>query len=120
MTAGWCRRRPSSSISGASPTPRFGAGSGARLTDFPLRCVTEPTTFDPAGLADVRKVYVAHTDPPLDSLAPFYAEATAAGWETHELAYGHDMMLVAPEATATLLERIAAGPAAAGAVPSRT
>jgi pimeloyl-ACP methyl ester carboxylesterase len=80
---------------------------GARLTDFPFRCQVEPTQFDPAPLARLRKVYVAHTSPPLPSLGRFAEAARAAGWETHELHCGHDMMLAAPEETADLLERIA-------------
>jgi pimeloyl-ACP methyl ester carboxylesterase len=80
---------------------------GARLTDFPFRCQMEATQFDPGPLDRLRKVYVAHTDPPLPSLARFARAAIAAGWETHELACGHDMMLDAPDATADLLERIA-------------
>ncbi len=80
---------------------------GSRLTDFPFRCQTEPTQFDPGPLSRLRKVYVAHTDPPLPSLGRFAKAALAAGWETHELACGHDMMLAAPEATADLLEHIA-------------
>jgi pimeloyl-ACP methyl ester carboxylesterase len=82
---------------------------GARLTDFPSRCLTEPSDFDPAPLAALRRVYVAHTDPPLPSLQRFSDGAVAAGWETHELRCGHDTMLAAPEATADLLEAIAAG-----------
>jgi pimeloyl-ACP methyl ester carboxylesterase len=80
---------------------------GPRLTDFPFRCQVEPTAFDPAPLTRLRKVYVAHTNPPLPSLGRFAAAALAEGWETHELPYGHDMMLAAPEATADLLEAIA-------------
>ena len=82
---------------------------GPRLTDFPFRCQLEPTDFDPGPLTRLRKVYVRHTDPPMASLEPFYEAAVAAGWETHELSSGHDMMLAAPEATADLLARIAAG-----------
>jgi pimeloyl-ACP methyl ester carboxylesterase len=82
---------------------------GPRLTDFPFRCQIEPTEFDPAPLGRLRKVYVAHTDPPLPSLGRFAEAARAAGWETHDLPYGHDMMLAAPEATADLLEAIALG-----------
>jgi pimeloyl-ACP methyl ester carboxylesterase len=80
---------------------------GPRLTDFPFRCQIEPTEFDPGPLGRLRKVYVAHTDPPLPSLGRFADAARTAGWETHELPYGHDMMLAAPEATADLLEAIA-------------
>ncbi len=80
---------------------------GPRLTDFPFRCQVEPTEFDPAPLARLRKVYVAHTDPPLPSLQRFYDTAVVGGWETHQLSCGHDMMLAAPAETADLLERIA-------------
>jgi pimeloyl-ACP methyl ester carboxylesterase len=80
---------------------------GPRLTDFPFRCQTETTRFDPEPLDRLRKVYVAHTDPPLPSLAPFAEAAHVAGWESHELRCGHDMMLAAPDETAGLLERIA-------------
>jgi pimeloyl-ACP methyl ester carboxylesterase len=82
---------------------------GDRLTDFPSRCQAEPTQFDPRPLSRLRKVYVAHTSPPLPSLGRFAEAARAAGWETHELACGHDMMLAAPEETADLLEMIAEG-----------
>lgn len=54
-----------------------------------------------------RQVYVHHTHPPPASPRRFYDDAVAAGWETHELRCGHDMMLVAPEETADLLESIA-------------
>ena len=80
---------------------------GPRLTDFPFRCQWEPTEFDPEPLRSIRKVYVRHTDPPLASLQRFHDDAVAAGWETHDLDCGHDVMLAAPEQTADLLERLA-------------
>ena len=85
-------------------TPPSATWVGARLTDFPFRCQTEPTQFDPGPLGRLRKVYVAHTSPPLPSLGRFAEAALAAGWETHELRCGHDMMLAAPDETADLLE----------------
>jgi pimeloyl-ACP methyl ester carboxylesterase len=81
-----------------------------RLTDFPLRCLTDPVLFDPAALGQARKVYVNHTQPPLASLQASFDLAVAAGWETHQLPYGHDLMLAAPGETATLLEAIALPP----------
>ena len=78
-----------------------------RLTDFPLRCQTEPALYDPSALAALRKVYVHHINPALPSLQRFYEAGVAAGWETHQLAWGHDMMIVAPDATAALLHSIA-------------
>ena len=82
-----------------------------RLTDFPLRCQTEPALYDPSNLAALRKVYVDHLRPALPSLQRFYQAAVAAGWETHQLACGHDMMLTAPDATAALLHSIVDGAA---------
>jgi pimeloyl-ACP methyl ester carboxylesterase len=89
--------------------PALRAFVAPRLTDFPLRCQVEPTNFDPDPLARLRKVYVRHSDPPMASLDPFYDAAVGAGWETHVVRSGHDMMLAVPEATAGLLDRIAAG-----------
>ena len=80
---------------------------GHRLTDFPFRCQSEPTVFDPEPLRSIRKVYVKHTDPPLASLERFYDDAVGAGWETHQLSCGHDVMIAAPDQTADLLDRLA-------------
>jgi pimeloyl-ACP methyl ester carboxylesterase len=89
--------------------PGLRATVGPRLTDFPLRCATEPAEFDPGPLEAVRKVYVSHTRPPLASLRASADRAAAAGWQTRELDCGHDMMLAAPGETAALLEAIAEG-----------
>ena len=52
---------------------------GVGRTAFPFRCQMEPTQFDPGPLERLRKVYVAHTNPPLPSLGWFAEAATAAG-----------------------------------------
>jgi pimeloyl-ACP methyl ester carboxylesterase len=88
----------------------LGARVGPRLTNFPLRCAADPVEFDPAALDAARKVYVNHTNPPLASLQASFDLAAAAGWETHQLAHGHDLMLEAPEETAALLDAIAQPP----------
>lgn len=90
--------------------PDLRARVGPRLTDFPLRCLTDPVEFDPGALEQIRKIYVDHTRPPLASLRASFDLAVAAGWETRELPYGHDLMLAAPGETAALLEAIARGP----------
>ena len=89
-----------------------------RLTDFPLRCATEPTEFDPTALDGLRKVYVRHTAPPLTSLEASAAVALGAGWEFHDVPCGHDMMLEAPGAVARLLGRIAGASTASGPADS--
>ncbi|MBY8885870.1 alpha/beta fold hydrolase [Streptomyces sp. PTM05] len=83
--------------------------AGPRLTDFPLRCQTDAVHFVPDALDGLRKAYVRHTAPALDSLAPFHRRAVTDGWETHDLPCGHDTMLAAPRRTADVLGRIAAG-----------
>ena len=85
---------------------------GSRLTDFPLRCQVEPTDYDPAALARLTCTYFWHTDPPLESLRGSRERASERGWPVHEIPYGHDMMLQAPEETARILDRLA------GAAPS--
>jgi len=41
---------------------------GARLSDFPFKCQTDPMQYDPSHWRALRKIYVRHTDPPLPSL----------------------------------------------------
>jgi pimeloyl-ACP methyl ester carboxylesterase len=80
---------------------------GPRLTDFPLRCQVEPTTFDEESLARVPKAYVRHTSPPLASLEKSYRRAVSEGWDCHDVVAGHDMMLEVPELVADLVVGIA-------------
>lgn len=81
---------------------------GPRLTDFPFKCQTDPTPYDPTRWDALRKIYVRHTDPVLPSLDLSYSRAVDAGFELHELACGHDMMLADPNGTVAVLEHIAA------------
>ena len=74
-----------------------------RLTDFMLRCTTEPVDY-PAGTLDVVPCgYVEHTDPPLASLDASVHRARARGWPVIDVACGHDLMLAAPDATVDVL-----------------
>jgi pimeloyl-ACP methyl ester carboxylesterase len=88
--------------------PGLRALVGPRLTDFPLRCTTDRVKFDPAALAYVRQAYVRHTQPPLPSLDASFELAVGAGWQTHDLPFGHDVMLAAPAEAAAVLTDIAA------------
>jgi pimeloyl-ACP methyl ester carboxylesterase len=90
-------------------SPALRARVGPRLTDFPLRCVTDPVGYDPAALNQVRKVYVHHTNPPLASLRGSCERARSSGWEIHDVEFGNDLMLAAPVETAVLLAAIARG-----------
>jgi pimeloyl-ACP methyl ester carboxylesterase len=79
---------------------------GPRLTDFPFRCQTDPVLYDPSELDRVPCTFVWHSDPPLASLEKAQATARRKGWDVLTLQAGHDMMLAAPGATASLIERI--------------
>jgi len=83
--------------------PALRALVGPRLTDFPLSCATDPVVFDPAARDGLPTAYVRHTAPALASLAASERAASERGWDVHELACGHDMMLEAPEPVADLL-----------------
>ena len=80
---------------------------GPRLTDFPFKCQTDPTTYDPARWDALRKVFVRHTDPLLPSLDLARQRAVDRGFELHDLACGHDVMLADPAGTTEVLEQIA-------------
>ena len=80
---------------------------GNRLTDFALACQTQPVVYDPASLDTVRKIYVRHTAPQMASLHRFWERAVSSGWQTEEIATGHDMMLQDPQSTVDLLMQIA-------------
>ena len=87
--------------------PDLRAWVAPRLTDFPLRCCTEPTEFDAAALAAVPRTYVRHTDPPLPSLEGSWRRMEADGIDVVDIACGHDMMVAAPDDTARLLQAVA-------------
>jgi hypothetical protein len=74
------------------------------LTDFPLRCSSDPVDFDPAVLAALPRAYIEHTAPPLPALEISIERARAEGWQMHAIAACHDFMLEKPEETAQLLE----------------
>ena len=88
--------------------PKLRAFIGPRLTDFPLRCATDPVDFDPRPLQALPKTYIEHTDPPLLSLNLSIERARAEGWRMRSIATGHDLMLTAPGRTAEALLDISA------------
>lgn len=74
------------------------------LTDFPLRCSSDPVDFDPAVFAALPRTYIEHTAPPLPALDVSIARARTEGWQMHQIAACHDFMLEKPEETAQILE----------------
>jgi hypothetical protein len=76
------------------------------------KCTPQPfgTIFErlrlnapPAGKV-ARRLYVLCTDPPLAYMRRFYELAEAmAGWETLQLATGHDAMVTEPERLSQIL-----------------
>ena len=80
---------------------------GRRLTDFPLRCLTDRVNYDAAPLERLGRYYVRHTDPPLESLNHSYVRAIQTGCKTYDIVCGHDMMLDDPPGTVALVLEIA-------------
>lgn len=84
--------------------PDLAAYVWPRLTDFPLRCSSEPVSYDPRALGALPRVYVEHTAPPLPALEVSIARARDEGWSIRSISAGHDFMLERPVETADLLE----------------
>lgn len=77
-----------------------------RMTPHPLRTWLDPVHLSNAGHAGIPKTYVVATDPPTTRMGyPAHADiARRAGeWRCVEIACGHEIIVVKPEATADLL-----------------
>jgi pimeloyl-ACP methyl ester carboxylesterase len=83
--------------------PTLAAFVRPRLTDFPLRCSSDPVEFDPAVLASLPRSYIEHANPPLAALDVSIARARTEGWQMREIEACHDFMLEKPEETAAIL-----------------
>lgn len=75
----------------------------AKLTDQPLRSFEQPLAGEPP--AALRRTFIRCTEGPVaPSFAPFAAMADAApAWDYHELAVGHDAMVIAPGSVVDVL-----------------
>ena len=89
------------------PTQR--AVVAPRLTDFMLRCTTDPVDYPSDTLDRIPCAYVQHTAPPLPSLGASVDRARARGWPVVDVACGHDLMLAAPDRTVEVLTRLDRG-----------
>lgn len=81
----------------------------ARLTPHPVKTYLAPLHLRGSGGSNLPTSYVVCTNPAYPALRSARERAGQWGWPIHELAAGHDAMLIAPAATAELVERIAAG-----------
>ncbi|MBT5434203.1 MAG: alpha/beta hydrolase [Alphaproteobacteria bacterium] len=79
------------------------------LTPHPLRTYTTPLRLDHPPGNGLPADYIACTDPAYAVMDPIWDRVRAAGWPFHELATGHDAMVIAPEETAALLEQVSGG-----------
>lgn len=89
------------------------------LTEHPLQTLTEPIQFENGGTDGMHRTFILAT--PLDLLQPFARDGTLAiksdpTWHFEELLVGHDAMIIAPDQTADLLDRIIRDAANANAV----
>ena len=76
-----------------------------KCTPQPFHTLFERLRLDgPPGGKVARKLYILCTDPPLVYMRKFYEWASASpGWQTMELATGHDAMVTEPETLAQIL-----------------
>jgi len=88
--------------------PALAAALAARLTPHPLGAYDSPLPIAGAPGGGLPAVYVRCTAPVYAPLVASAERARGYGWETIDLAAGHDAMWTAPEATAALLAAEAA------------
>lgn len=84
------------------------------LTGHPLQTLTELLSLENGGTDGMHRTFVLTT--PLDKLQEFARAGTLKiqadpSWRFRELLVGHDAMVIAPEATADLLDQIIRAPA---------
>lgn len=81
----------------------------SKLTPHPIKTYLSELRLDGAAGNGLPAAYIICNDPLYRGLAVAHARARQTGWPLHELATGHDAMVIAPARTADLLEAIAAG-----------
>jgi pimeloyl-ACP methyl ester carboxylesterase len=80
-----------------------------RLTPHPLTTFSTPLKLaNPAGNGHTTR-YITCTDPEYVPAKLGLGRARDKGWPVSEIKAGHDAMVIAPQATADLLERLACG-----------
>ena len=81
----------------------------SKLTPHPLKTYLSELHIRADAGNGLRADYIICTAPVYRGLDEAHARAGQTGWPIHELATGHDAMVIAPAETADLMEAIAAG-----------
>ncbi|WP_421724633.1 alpha/beta fold hydrolase [Bauldia sp.] len=76
------------------------------LMPHPLGTFTTPVKLNNPVGNGLPVAYIACTAPPYPPAKGAHERARAKGWPMHELATGHDAMVLAPQDTANLIERL--------------
>lgn len=102
--AGDGRRPPPSPEMMGITDPAMADWARSRITPHPMATYTEAVPKGNAHSRAIPRVYISCTEGPLTPVfGPFANKAKAAGWPVREISTGHDAMLTAPDAVATLL-----------------
>jgi hypothetical protein len=103
LTDGWKSRPLSAEVFGVNPVDL--AWVDRQRTVQPVACFQQPVQLT-GGIARIRHVsyvyasgWAGHQSP----FHPFYEKAKLRGWQTSEIAYGHDVILDQPDALTTQL-----------------
>lgn len=85
--------------------PRQKSWVSQKCTDQPYAAFSQKIRLSGKPAERIAKrLYILCTDPALPYMRQFYDQATAAGWDTMEMATGHDAMVTAPAALTKILE----------------
>jgi pimeloyl-ACP methyl ester carboxylesterase len=76
----------------------------AQCTPLPLKCFLQKPTLTRARERIANKVYIRATGYASEPFDRAMANARAKGWQVHEVACGHDVMLDQPERLADILQ----------------
>lgn len=87
--------------------PEQSAWLESKLTPHPINTYLTELRLDGTTGTDLPAAYIECTDPLYRGLDQSHNRARQTGWPLHQLATGHDAMVVAPRETADLLEAIA-------------
>ena len=83
------------------------AWMATRITTHPLRTFEEPVHLTNLAASELPRSYILCRQAEPSLFGPFAEQAQRNGWHVHELPTGHDAMISAPAALATILLKTA-------------